>query len=263
MNNSFINAFWASVAFLLLTVSLSHADKAWDQYLALNPSQRVQYKGAEQSRKGAIDPAKQDKDGATQTLMSQVLANAGDSSVLGTTSQILGDIKTIDGAEEVFWRSISGFLAPTQVAKIFLKWHQPKNAQAPPAAPKMPMPNPAPKFDWNGYFGFTKDLQTQLKAADQAKNTQMKTDRDNQESSLGQLAQQVQSNAGDGPIQMTLTSIFSIIEDEHHVEQAFWGTTLPGFLSPTQLAKLYLHRHAPKGGFNPPAQGGPFRLLTH
>lgn len=238
---------------VFLAAALAHADKAWDQYLGLSKDQRVQYKNAEQSRKSIIDPARQDKESATQNLVSQVLANAGDAAVGPILGQITGDTKTIDGAEEMFWRSVSGFLASPQVAKIFLKWHQPKY---PAASPAPPAPKPAgarlPKLDWNSYFGFNKDLQDQLKSADQAKNAEMKSDRNNQEAYLEQLDQQVQGNAGDSAIQITLTSLFSALESEHHAEQNYWGTTLPGFLTPTQVAKLYLHRHSGKIPFNPP-----------
>ena len=138
------------------------------------------------------------------------------------------------------------------MAKIYLKRHPPKNlSQTPPTTAHKP-PNTQPPYNWNAYFGLAKDLQSQLKAADQNKNAQMKTARDEKEAAIAQLNQLVQSNAVDASIQPTLTTLFSDIRTEHTTEQAFWGTTLPGFLNPTQVAKLYLHRHAPKGGFNPP-----------
>jgi hypothetical protein len=249
MNNSWkifgmgIVIFWG--------ISPALADKAWDTYLGLNPTQRGQLKMAGKTRGNMAKPAREDKDAATQTLMTQVLANAGDSTLQPILTQILGDIKTMDGAEDSFWQAIQSFLSPTQVAKIFLKGHPPKNTAQNPPPPKPA--NPQPPFNWNAYFGFTKDQQIQLKAADQQKNTQVKPTQEEKEAAIQQLSQLVQTNAPDTSIQPTLTTLFNDIETEYAANQAFWGTTLPGFLSPTQMAKLYLHRHPPQGGFHPPA----------
>lgn len=241
---------------LSLDITTAHADKAWEQSLGLNPSQKMQLKAADQTRNGVVKPAQSDRDSATQTLISQVLANAGDTTLQPILSQVLGDIKTIDGAEENFWQSISGSLTATQVAKIYLKRHPPKApANNPPSAPPAPGPKPA-GFNWGQYFGLGKDIQTQLKTADQARNSQMKTTREEQESAVAQLYQLVQSNAPDASLQPTLTTLFNDLHTEHVTEQAFWGTTLPSFLTPTQMAKIYLHRHTPKGSFNPPLTTG-------
>ena len=237
---------------VLLTGSFSYADKAWIQYLGLSKSQIIDLKNAEEARKGIVQPEKQEQEVATQNLMNRVLANAGDSVVQPLLSQILGEIKTIDGAEENYWQTLMGALNPTQVAKIYLKGHPPKNPSTASPAAVNPIPNPAPRYDWNAYFGFTSVQQTQFKTTDQAKNNQMKSSRDEKEAATQQLAQLVNSNAPDGSIQPTLGTLFTDIQTEHQTEQAFWGTTLPGILNPTQMAKLYLHRHTPKGVFNPP-----------
>lgn len=236
---------------VLLTASSSYADKAWDQYLGLNPAQKSQLKAADEAKKSEDNPAKQDKDSTIQNLMSQVLANAGDPAVTPLLSQVLGDIKTINGAEDTFWSAIRGFLTPTQTAKIYLKRHQPKNPpQAPPSIPNQG--NAQPKYNWNAYFGFSKDMQSQLKAADQAKNTQMKSLKEEKEGVLSQINQLVQTTAPDSAIQPPLGTLFADIQAEHTAEQTYWETTLTGFLNPTQEAKLFLRRHAPKGTFNPP-----------
>jgi hypothetical protein len=167
-------------------------------------------------------------------------------------NQILSDNKTINATEDLFWTSVGAFLTPTQVAKLYLKGHHPKN-QTP--SPQMSAPKPTnsqPLYNWNAYFGFSKEVQAQLKAADQNRNGQMKTAREERDAALVQLNQLVQSNAADPAILGVLKTIFSDEKNEHATEQAFWETTLPGFLNPTQMAKLYLHRHASKGGFNPP-----------
>lgn len=232
--------------------SASHclAEQASDRYLGLNPGQKAQLKSANQAKNDAVKPSKTDKDTVTQNLMSQVLANAGDPALQPLLTQIQGDIQTIDGAEENYWQTLGGFLTPTQVAKIYLKSHPPKNpAQTPPQKPA----NPQMSFNWNAYFGLGKDLKSQLKAADQQRSAQAKTTREEMETAVDQLNQLVQSNAADSAIQPTLSTILTDLHSQHSLEQTFWGATLPGFLSPTQTAKLYLHRHPPQGGFNPPA----------
>ncbi len=244
----------ALMAAAFLTASLSYADdKAWVQYLKLSKTQMMELRNANQTRKGTVQPERQEQEVATQSLMNQVLANAGDSAVQPILNQILGKIKTIDGADENYWQSLMGALNPAQVAKIYLKDHPPKNPSAAASTPVAPIPNPAPPYNWNAYFGLTQDQQTKLKAADQDKNSQMKSNRDEKEAAVEQLDQLVNSNAPDGSIQPTLETLFADIQIEHQGNQAFWGTTLPGFLSSTQMAKLYLHRHTPKGVFNPPA----------
>ena len=239
-----------------------HADKAWDQYLNLDPNQKAQYKPAEQNRKRTVDGTKKDREATTDNLAAQVLANSGDAAVQPVYSQVMGENKTINDADEAFWRTISGFLAPTQVAKIFLKWHKPKEPGNPTTA-KQGMPNPAPAFNWNDYFGLNKDQLAQLKAADKARGETMRTDKENFGASLTQLDQQVQSNGGDSAIQMTLTTLFSTMENQHRTEEDFWATNLPGFMSATQVAKIYLHRHPPKSGFNPPPQVVPVAGSSH
>jgi Spy/CpxP family protein refolding chaperone len=245
-------ASFAMMAAVLLTSSFSYADKEWEQYLGLSKSQRVQLRMDNQTRKGTVDPAKQDRDAATQSLVNQVLANAGDPAVQPILSQILGDIKTIDGAEENYWQSLMGSLNPIQVAKIYLKDHPPKNPTAAAPAPANPAPNSGKGFNWNAYFELSTDQETQLKAAEQAKNGQTKPIKDEKEAAIEQLSQLVQSNAADTSIQPTLRTLLTDDQTEHQVEQAFWGTTLPGFLTPTQVSKLYLHRRTPKGVFTPP-----------
>jgi hypothetical protein len=248
----------ALMAAVLLTASFSYADKAWDQYLGLSKSQRSQLKIDNENKKGIIQPEKQEQEVATQTLINQVLANAGDAVVQPILSQILGEVKTIDGAEENYWQSLMGSLNPSQVAKIYLKDHPLKNPSAAPPSPAAnPMPNLSPRYDWNAYFGFTSVQETQFKAADQAKNNLMKSSRDEKEAAIQQLVQLVNSNAPDGSIQPTLGTLFTDIQTEHQTEQAFWGTILPGIMNPTQMAKLYLHRHTPKGVFNPAAAPSP------
>lgn len=225
------------------------ADKAWDQYLGLNPSQKAQLKAVNEKRKQPLQIVRQDKDDATQTMVTQVKANAGDNALRATLQQILDDIQVIDKADEDYWSALSGFLTARQVAKIYLKGHTPKSTLAPSA--QHPGNSKPPFIKWNEYFGLSKPQSVQLKAADQARNNQMKPTREEQEAAVEQLNQLVQSDAADKAIQLTLTTLFNDIHTEHQTEQTFWGTTLPGFLAPTQMAKLYLHRHPPKGGFTP------------
>jgi F0F1-type ATP synthase membrane subunit b/b' len=234
--------------------SLSYADKAWDQYLGLSPQQHQQLKAAEQSKKNIVDPARQDKDQAIQNLIAQVLANAGDFAVKPILNQVLTDQQTIDNMDDTFWSSIQSYLSPTQVAKIFLKGHPPKNPSMntpPPSNPNPPGPH-QPKPSWNAYFGFSKDQESQLKADDGVKNASLKSIRAEKDAAIEQLRQLVQSNAADAAIQPTLTTLFKDTQTDHQTDETFWGSTLPGFLNPTQMAELYLHRHAPKGSFNPP-----------
>ncbi len=234
-------------SFLAFGTAPAQADQGWDQYLALNPDQKAQLKAANEKRKGPLEIVRQDKDQATQDLANQVLANAGDAVLQPLLNQVLDDMQVIDKSDDTYWSSLLNFLTPTQVAKLYLKGHQPKNPG--PAAPHPPGPHPS--FKWDAYFGFNPVTAQQFKAADQARNAQMKNAREDQEAAIEQLNQLVQSNAADSAIQPTLTTLFNAIQTEHQTEQSFWGATLPGFLSPTQMAKLYLHRHPPKGGFTP------------
>ncbi|SRR5579871_5723680 len=225
------------------------ADPAWDQYLGLNPSQKAQLKGVNEKRKQPLQIVRQDKDDATQNMVGQVKANAGADALLATLKQVLDDIQVLDKADEDYWAAISGFLTPTQVAKVYLKGHPPRST----IAPSVQHPNnPNPPFvKWNEYFGLSKPQSIQLKAADQARNNQMKPLKEEQEAAVEQLNQLVQSNAADAALQPTLTTLFNDLHTEHQVEQSFWGTTLAGFLAPLQMAKIYLHRHPPKAGFTP------------
>jgi Spy/CpxP family protein refolding chaperone len=240
---------------LLAGANPSYADKAWDQYLGLNPQQHQQLKAAEESRKKIVDPAKLDRDSATQSLTGLVLGNSGDSAVQPVLNQVLSDIQTIDNAEDTFWQAIPGFLTPTQVAKIYLRNHPPKNPAMNPPPPSNPNPHPGPRQprpDWNAYFGLNPQTEGQLKAADNAKNVSLKGGREEKEAAVEQLQQLVQAGAADSAVQPTLATLFKDIQTDHQTEETFWGTTLSGFLTPTQVAKIYLHRHAPKDSFNPP-----------
>ncbi len=240
-------------AVLGLTASLSFADRAWDQYLNLNPIQKQQLNGDNKTKSNTVKPARADRDAATQTLITQILGNAGDSAIQPLLTQIFADTNTIDSSEDSYWPTISQFLSPTQVAKIFLKNHQPQN---PPPAPAQPAMHP-PKYNWTAYFGLTSTQQTQYKTDDQEKGTAEKELKASTNSLITQLNQQVQSNAGDGPIQPTLNQIFGNLQNQQQTELTFWTGTLPAFLTPTQIAKIYLHRHAPKGTFNPPPVSAP------
>lgn len=247
--NAFRATLFALSTFSLLTAAgPSHADKAFDQYLALSPTQHHQLEAANKSRKSIADPAKAEKDSATQNLIGLVIGNTGDSGVQPVLNQVLSDTQTIDNAEDTYWQAIQGFLTPTQVAKIYLRNHPPKGPPPPPA-PKPPGSGHPSK--WDVYFGFNPQTEGQFKAADKAKNASLKGVRQEKDAAVEQLRQLVQSGAADSAIQPTLATLFKDIQTEHQTEETFWGSTLPGFLAPTQVAKIYLHRHAPKGSFNP------------
>ncbi len=238
---------WGFIA--MAGVTPGWADPAWDQYLGLNPGQKAQLKVTNEKRKQPLQIVRQDKDDALQTMVNQVKSSAGDTALQATLRQVLDDVQVLDKADEDYWAAISGFLTPTQVAKVYLKGHPPKSTIA-PAVQRPNNPNP-PFRKWEAYFGLDRAQSSQLKAADQARNSQMKPTREEQEAAMEQLNQLLQSGASDTALQPTLTTLFNDLHTEHQTEQAFWGTTLPGFLAPTQMAKLYLHRHPPKGGFTP------------
>ncbi len=173
-------------ALLLWGTIPASADPAWDQYLALKPDQKAQLKAANEKRKGPLDIVRQDKDDATQNLVTQVKANAGDAVILPVLNQVLDDIQVIDHADETYWPTLSGFLTPTQVAKIYLKGHPPRSTIA-PAVQHPNNPNPHPSFKWDAYFGLSQPVAIQFKAADQARNKQMKNLREDQEAAVEQL----------------------------------------------------------------------------
>jgi hypothetical protein len=241
-----------SALLIFLPASLALADQTFIHSLGLTAPQAAQLKTAQQTKKTTLDPAKIDRDSSTQNLAGQVLANAGDSTVQPVLNQILNDTQTIDSADDSYWQNLTSFLTPTAAAKLYLKDHHPKNQN--------PSPNPGapkPHYDWTAYFGLTPTLQAQFKTADEARSASVKPAQENADSYLAQLSQQVQGNAEDSVILGSLSLILSNVQTIHQTEEAFWAATLPGFLSPTQEAKIYLHRHPPKGGFTPPPPAAP------
>jgi hypothetical protein len=157
----------------------------------------------------------------------------------------------MERADDDYWKNLQSFLAPSQVAKIYLKFHP----DVPPVAARARTKD---KVNWAAYIGLTPAQLKQLKSANSQWMGQMKGKVSERTSAYQRLEKAVQSGAPDAEIQPILNALLAAVREKHQIDQDYYAKDLPGFLSPTQVAKLYLHRRPPKEGFIPPS-GSPIK----
>lgn len=241
----------AVLGLALSVASCAFAGPTWYQSLGLTKDQGRQLRGSNQAKSATIKQAFQDKEGNTGHLAKLVLSNAGDTAIQPVLGQVLSSLQTMEKADDDYWRSLQSFLAQSQVAKIYLKFHP----NVPPVAARA---RPKDKVNWVAYIGLTPAQLKQLKSTNSQWMGQMKEKVSERTSAYQKLEKAVQSGAPDAEIQPILNTLLATVVEKHQVDQDYYGKDLPGFLSPTQVAKLYLHRRPPKEGFIPPS-GSPIK----
>jgi hypothetical protein len=243
-----------ALLFLLSVAPQAFADPNWDQSLGLTKDQLKELKGFNKTKSDILHQAQQDREGSTEALMKQVLAGDGESAVQATLGQVLFDVKAMEKAEEDYWNNLQAFLSPAQAAQIYLKIHPP--LPGPEATPKGSKASVHPKdnFRWGAYIGLDANLLGQLRSANLQWSGQMKEKKEEKASAAGRLEKLIQAKGPDSDIQANLKALLAAVQAQHEIDQDYWEKALPGFLSPTQVAKLYLHRLPPKEGFHPPPQ---------
>lgn len=226
--------------------SFAFAGLTWYQSLGLTKDQEIRLRKCNQAKSTSIKQAYSDREGNSEYLAKQVLSNTGDATLQPTLGQVLFSLQAMEKADDDYWKELQSFLSPNQVARIYLKFHPDVPPVVPPARPK-------DGINWSAYIGLTPAQFKQLKSVNSQWMTQMKAKAAERNAGLQQLEKAVGAGDSDNQIQPLLTSLLSSVEERHRIDQEYYGKDLPAFLSPTQVAKLYLHRRPPKTGFNPPS----------
>jgi hypothetical protein len=204
---------------------------------------------------------KQLRDGlnaSIEDLRGKVDAKAPDNDITASFSTIKTDMKSVESVELFYWDSLAAFLTPPQVAAVFLKSHPPKNpSPAPTPAPVKPQTPPAQQNaaaqsanvmsekDWKAYIALTPDQHDKLNAANKAKGTTLNPLRTNRDNDIEALRSKVNAHSPDADIQAAFSAVKSDIKAISDAENGFWDT-VAAFLSPLQVAKLFLKGHPKK-----------------
>ena len=204
---------------------------------------------------------KQLRDGlntAIEDLRGKVDTKAPDNDITASFSTIKTDMKSVESVDLFYWDSLAAFLTPPQVAALFLKSHPPKNPSSSPSpAPVKPQTPPAQQNataqstnvmsekDWKVYIALTLDQQDKLNAANKAKGTTLNPLRTTRDNDIETLRSKVNAHSSDADIQSAFSTVKSDITAISDAENGFWDT-VAAFLSPLQVAKLFLKGHPKK-----------------
>ena len=229
----------------------------WKAGLGLSKEQQQRLQAQDKIKSTMVKPLRENQELLIGQLTQKVKANAPESDIGSTFSQIKSGMRSIETAELAYWDSLGTFLASMQAAKIFLKSHPPKPStpSAPTPAPVKPSPSaPAPKpaastssdttmpqQAWKTFFNITKDQQQQLDNANKSKSAAVKTLRENQDATIEQLRQKVDANASESDIKGIMGTIISNMKALQDAEIGYWDI-VAGFLTQTQTAKLFLRQ---------------------
>jgi hypothetical protein len=235
-----------ALLFTVFLVSGALAGPSWYQSLGLTKDQGKQLRGFNQAKSATIKQAFQEKEGNTVNLAHLVLSGAGDADLQPALGQVLSNLQTMVEADDNYWKNLQSFLTPGQVAKIYLKTH-------PDAAPVTPPARPKDGVNWAAYVGLTPAQYKQLKDTNVQWMGRMKAKVSDRVSTLKQLEASIQNGAPDAQVLPLLNTLLATVQGKHQTELDYYEKDLPAFLSPTQVAKLYLHRRPPKEGFSPPS----------
>jgi hypothetical protein len=93
----------------------------WKMYFGLAKEQQAKFDAANKAKSTTLKPLRENQDGAIEALRQKVDANAPDPDIAATFNSVKADILAIQGTENAYWDTLSGFLTPTQQAKLFLK----------------------------------------------------------------------------------------------------------------------------------------------
>jgi hypothetical protein len=248
-----------SIAFILFATGVFSAPQGtdWKASLGLSKEQQQRLQAQDKIKSTTIKPLRENQELLVGQLTQKVKANASESDVGSTFSQIKSGMRSIEVAELSYWDSLGTFLASMQEAKIFLKSHPPKpptssvqtSAPAKPA-PAAPATKPATAGSndttmspqaWKTFFAVTKDQQQQLDNANKSKSATVKPLRENQDATIEQLRQKVDANASETDIKGIMGTIVSNMKTLQDAEIGYWDT-VAGFLSQIQTAKLFLRQ---------------------
>jgi len=225
----------------------------WKTYFGATKEQQQKLDTANKAKSTTAKALRDQEDATIEQLRQKVEANAPDADLTTIFNTVKSTTKSIQKAENDFWDTIEGFLSPTQVAKLFLKSHPPKNQTASTAAPantaKPQTPSvvkPAtPAQDWKSYFAATKEQQQKLDTVNKTKNEKVKSLREQKDNQIEQLRQKVDAAAPDNDIQTAFAAVRSSDKAIQDAENGYWDT-VAGFLTQTEQAKLFLRGHPKK-----------------
>lgn len=246
MGNSRRTGPCAFLGLALSAAACAFAGPTWYQSLGLTKDQGRQLRGSNRAKSATLRQAYRDKEGNTEYLAKQVLSGAGDTALQPVLVRVLSSLQAMEKADDDYWKNLQSFLSPGQVAKIYLKFHPHVPPVAAPARPR-------DGVNWVSYIALTPAQIKQLKSTNSQWMGQMKGRVSERTATYQQLENAVQAGAPDSEIQPVLKALLAAVREKHQADQDYYGKDLPGFLNPTQVAKLYLHRRPPKEGFNPPS----------
>jgi hypothetical protein len=99
--------------------------------------------------------------------------------------------------------------------------------------------------DWKAYIALAPDQQDKLNAANKAKGTTLNPLRTNRDNDIETLRSNVNAHSSDTDILAAFSAVKSDIKAVSDAENGFWDT-VAAFLSPLQVAKLFLKGHPKK-----------------
>jgi hypothetical protein len=232
--------------------------------LGMTKAMHERLNAVNKNKSATVKQLREGLNAAIEDLRARVDAKGADNDISVSFSTVKKDMKSIESTEFFYWDSLAAFLTPPQVAAVFLKSHPPKNPspapQAPaPAAVKPQTPpvqtaatQPAPimtEKDWKAYIALNPDQQDKLNAANKAKGTTLGPLRTNRDNDIETLRSKVNAHAPnahpDADILATFSTVKSDMKSISDTENGFWDT-VAAFLSPTQVAKLFLKGHPKK-----------------
>ena len=93
----------------------------WKAYFGLTKDQQGKFDTANKAKAAALKTLRETQDGAIEALRQKVNSNASENDIAAAFTTVKTDMKAIQNAENSYWDTLSGFLSPTQQAKLFLK----------------------------------------------------------------------------------------------------------------------------------------------
>lgn len=219
--------------------------------LGMTKAMRERLNAVNKNKSANVKSLRDAQNTAIEDLRSKVDANAADADIAAVFSGIKAGMKSIRDAEIGYWDSLAVFLTPTQIAKIFLRSHPPKNSTAAPAPAAKPQPAPQAtppamsEKDWKAYTALTKDQEDKLNAANKERGTNLASLKNTRDNDIENLRSRVNANASDADVQAAFSSVKSDLAAIMDADDGRWDT-VAAFLSPLQTAKLFLKGHPKK-----------------
>ena len=220
--------------------------------LGMTKAMRDRLNAVNKNKSATVKQLRDGMNAAIEDLRGKVDAKASDNDIAASFSTIKTDMKSVESVDLFYWDSLAAFLTPPQVAAVFLKSHPPKNPSPTPApAPVKPQTPPAQpanvmsEKEWKAYIALAPDQQDKLNAANKAKGTTLNPLRTNRDNDIETLRSNVNAHSSDTDILAAFSAVKSDIKAVSDAENGFWDT-VAAFLSPLQVAKLFLKGHPKK-----------------